>query len=473
MKRIAFILALAVLGFSTAFAINIDMGPVGGGFGTYRSDFTSFTNRDIAAGCAREKSDSYTPLEWSAYGDGYICPLKLSLLQMDRDVFIRFMGIDSPFELYVNDSLAGVCMQSRGSAEMLLDPYTREGDNTLFIRLIEPTMQAKTIGVNSGDKIPQQTCITWQPMVHIEDFRVTASLDSAQMQKGVFNLEIAMKNSFNGESGPLQVWYELENAEGTLIDYSYVEMNMEPMSSQVASFSKVLKTVNPWSSTSPYLYKLVLKVRQKNVFTEYSAIKIGFRSVNTQNSQLLINGKTETIKGVTLAQNADQWSAKEVEKELSGYKKLGVNLLNANLPMPYYFYEAADKMGFYVSQTADINTSQASVTNLKEGDPNNSLDLLPLFLDRVKKIYHDNKNRTSIVAWNLGNGLSNGYNNQRSYLHIKELENCRPIWYAPAAQNSEWNTDLSLFELLTPQQAAAKWGVKEQPTKKSKKSKKR
>lgn len=474
MKRITFaLLAIAVLGVSAAFASSAPGDTPGDRFGIHRADFTSFTNRDMAATCIREKSESYTPLKWTAMGDGYGCTVKLSLLQMDRDVFLRFEGVNSPFELYVNDSLAGVCMQSGGTAEVLLDPFSREGDNTLFIKLLEPTTQSKALGVTSSDKIPDLTYITWQPMVHIEDFSVAASLDSAQTGRGVLNLEMSITNSFNGVSGPMQIWYELENADGTLIDYSYMEMNLEPLSSQTARFSRVLKSINPWSSSSPYLYKLVLKVRQKQIFTEYSAIKIGFRSIDVQDSKLLINGKAETLKGIALPTNADKWSVKETEKELSGYKKLKVNLLSATTSMPHYFYEAADKMGFYVSQAADINTLSSEVTDLTQGDPNNSLELLPLFLDRVNKVYQNNKNRTSVVTWNLSNGLSNGYNNQRSYLQLKELENFRPIWYAPAAQGKEWNTDLSTPELFTPQQATEKWGAKEQPVKKNKKSKKR
>lgn len=476
MKTIVTILTLAVLGISAAFAVDTNSERPKVGFGIYRADFTSFTNRDIAAGCVRDKSDSYAPLEWIAQGDGYICPINLSLLQMDRDVYLRFTGITSPFELHVNNSFAGMCMQSYGSSEILLDPFTREGDNLLFIKLIDPTQQAKAVGVGSGDQIPKHSYLTWQPMVHIEDFSVAATLDSALIKKGILDLDIAMVNSFNDESGPLQIWYELENAEGTLIDYSYKEMNLKPVSRDTARFTRTLKTITPWSSTSPYLYKLVLKVRQRNIFTEYSAINIGFRSISTEQSELMINGKKEALKGIILPHNAPLWSAKECEKELTSYKKLGVNLLSANSSMPYYFYELADKIGFYVSQMADINTSHATITDLTEGDPNNSPQLLPLFIDRIDQIYRNNKNRTSIVAWNLSNGLSNGYNNQRSYLHLKSLEAFRPVWYYPASQTNEWNSDLipnTQIELLTPEQAAHRWGAKEQPSKKSKKSKKR
>lgn len=444
-------------------------------FGTYRADFMSFTNRDIAASCVIENSDSYAPLKWTINAPGsYTCPIKLSLMQMDRDVFLRLASISGPFELYVNDSLSGTCMQSKGSAEMLLDPFTREGDNTLTIKLIPPTTQAKSIGITSQQTPPKHTYLTWQPMVHIEDFSVAATLDSALMQKGVLSLEIAMINSFNGVSGPLQVWYELENADGTLIDYSYKEMELEPMSRDTARFTKVLKTINPWNHDSPYLYKLVLKVRQKNHFTEYSALRVGFRSVSTDPLGLLLNGKPLKIKGIALPHSADTWSVKELEKELSTYKKLGVNLLSVSAPMPYFFYEATDKKGLYVIQMAQLNTLTAAICNLKEGDPNNAPELLPLFLDQIEKMYQNNKNRTSIIAWNIGNGRSNGYNNQHSYLKIKELENYRPALYTPAMQSNQWNTDLSghQIELLTPEEAVAKWGKKEEQSKKNKKSNK-
>ena len=54
-------------------------------------------------------------------------------------------------------------------------------------------------------------------------------------------------------------------------------------------------------------------------------------------------------------------------------------------------------------------------------------------------MYHTSKPHASVVAFSLGNGITNGINTYESYLMLKGLEHDRPIIYNGARK--EWNND--------------------------------
>ena len=61
----------------------------------------------------------------------------------------------------------------------------------------------------------------------------------------------------------------------------------------------IIKEVSPWSAETPNLYTLVLSIfNLDGDLIETVSTKIGFRSVELKNGQMLVNGEPIIIKGV-------------------------------------------------------------------------------------------------------------------------------------------------------------------------------
>lgn len=428
--------------------IKIEANPCisGDSFGINRTRIIPYNNRDFSLTFNPAKSDSYAELSWRALSDAvYECEIDLSLLQMDREVYLNFDGVNSPFDLYVNGQLAGTSLRKHGKAEILIDPYTQQGYNQLILKLKSDCPKVAKIGASFEPyAFPQHSYIVWQPLVHLEDYIMKARMDSIKDNIGILKLDMAIANNFNAESGPMQIWFELEDMNGRLVDYSYAEMNFEPMSRDTARFDRRIANIKPWSHDNPQLYRLIMKTRQQGNFTEYSSRLIGFRNVSLDNNGLVVNNKKiDEIRALNIPSEAYyEWSDDQLSDSMKMFKAMGINTLITDHPMQMSFYTLADKLGFYVSQSTDLNTTinQENRSDLRVGDPNNDIEYLPHHLSAVERIYREHRNTTCIVAWSLGNGNSNGYNNQKAYQLFKSLDPDRAVWYAPAY--GEWNSDL-------------------------------
>lgn len=442
-----------------------------------RSPFVSFTNRDIAARAATTldftTSDNYRPLVFSLADSlvdnaVYQVKAKVSLGEMDRDVFVVFDDVRAPFEFRINGQLVGFvgdpvvnCTDVLGAVsgryEFLVDRFIRQGDNLFTV------IPRYCRGVNGGvpTVLPAPACgipfvggatyLTSQPMARIEDYTISAMADTlsvsekkAKQTPGVFGIEIAVVNSFNAPSGPLQMWYELEDENGTLVDYSYSELELDNYARDTVRLMRRLRNVKLWSAEHPNLYKAVLKVRQRGVFTEYTSQWIGFRSIQAvarDSMSLFVNGRKVAIKGAKLPDDINYSDVKTIEGILVKLRKAGYNAVSVGVRMPQALYRLTDKYGFYVSQSSGINTTFGA-QGLRVGESvTNDPQLLNHFLDASRDIYLLNKNVTSIVLWETGRGITNGYNMQRAYQVLHQLDSLRLTWYT--GSESTWNSDLN------------------------------
>ena len=104
-----------------------------------------------------------------------------------------------------------------------------------------------------------------------------------------------------------------------------------------------------WSPESPKLYKVILKAGSDSITDE-----IGFRTVETRGTEILLNGKPIFLRGVSVHAEAPYrtgraWSDKDNETLLGWAKELGCNFVRlAHYPHDETMLRAADKMGILV-----------------------------------------------------------------------------------------------------------------------------
>lgn len=385
----------------------------------------------------------------------------IPLAWRDRDMFLHIGGVKSGCYVYINGVKVGYTEDSKTAAEFLINDYVKEGTNTLALEVYRWStgsyLESQDFWRVSG--IERDVYIYSQPKMHVEDYYVTSTLDSTYTD-GIFKLEMCLQNSFVRETGPLQIWFELENAVGDLIQYSYDEMELPGNSRDTARFTKIIKNIHKWSAEDPYLYTLVLKVKQNGKFTEYITQKVGFRTSEIQENQYLVNGKRVFIKGANYHEThpitghyVDQAT---MIKDMELMKQANINAIRlCHYPQQRRFYELADKYGFYVCNEANIESHGMYYDLRKGGSLGNNPQWLAAHMERTQNMYQQAKNYPSVMFWSLGNEAGNGYNFYETYLYLKGMDSLRPVQYERALL--EWNTDI--FCPQYPSAAAFKqWG---------------
>lgn len=401
----------------------------------------------------------------------YRTTFEAPLLLKDRDVYLHIGGAKSGVYVYLNGHRVGYAEDSKDAAEFKLNDYLTDGTNVLALEIYRWStgsyLECQDFWRLSG--IEREMYIYSQPRVHIEDFYVVATLDSTYTD-GIFNLDVAMVNSFIKPSGPVQVWFELENADGTLVDYSYKEIELDGYGRDTVRFRRTalqnkeaFQRVHRWSAEDPYLYNLVLKIKYEGHFVEYTSARVGFRTSEVKGNQYYVNGKRVYIKGVNYHEhhekNGHVLDEETIREDFRLMKAHNINAIRlAHYPQQRRFYELADEYGFYLCNEANIE-SHGMGYDLSEGRTlGNNPQWLAKHMDRTQSMYHQTKNYPSVMFWSLGNEAGNGYNFYETYLWLKGMDTLRPVQYERAIL--EWNTDI-----FCPQYPSAatleRWGQME------------
>ena len=110
-----------------------------------------------------------------------------------------------------------------------------------------------------------------------------------------------------------------------------------------------VKGLERWSPETPKLYKVVLKAGVDSIDE-----LIGFRTVETRGTEILVNGKPVFLRGVAIHAEAPYrtgraYSDKDAETLLGWAKELGCNYVRlAHYPHDETMLRAADRMGLFV-----------------------------------------------------------------------------------------------------------------------------
>lgn len=399
----------------------------------------------------------------------YRTTFEVPLLLKDRDVFLHIGGAKSGTYVYLNGHKVGYSEDSKSAAEFCLNDYLTDGVNTLALEIYRWStgsyLECQDFWRLSG--IERDVYIYSQPRTRIDDFFVVSTLDSTY-NNGELNIDVLMANHSIKPQERVQVWFELEDADGTLQDYSYKEFEMEKgceidtirfrrtMIENAAAYRNIRK----WSAEDPYLYNLVLKIRVGGTFVEYTSTKVGFRTSEVRGNEYLVNGKKVYIKGVNYHEHDEKTghvlSTETIEEDMRIMKQNNINAIRlCHYPQQRAFYEMADKYGFYLCNEANIE-SHGMYYDLKKGSTlGNNPQWINAHMDRTHNMYHQTKNFPSVMFWSLGNEAGNGYNFYETYLWLKGMDTLRPVQYERALL--EWNTDI-----FCPQYPSArnfeKWG---------------
>jgi len=154
------------------------------------------------------------------------------------------------------------------------------------------------------------------------------------------------------------------------------------------------KNLRLWSPESPFLYEVNL-IHDNNVVTD----KIGFRTLETRGPDILVNGKSVFLRGISIHEEngirgGRAHSEEDARLMLGWAKELGCNFVRlAHYPHNENMIRMADEMGLMVwSEVPVYWTIQWTNKETYQNAENQLTDM----------IFRD-KNRASVIIWSMAN----------------------------------------------------------------------
>ena len=354
-----------------------------------------------------------------------------------RRVVIHFGGAESVLYVYVNGHAVGMGKDSRLPSEFDVTPFVAFGKSNEVVAVVVKWSDATFI--EDQDQwwmggLHREVYLYATAPVHIADAFVTAGLEN-NYRDG--RLKTQVKIGFPGQ--PEEGW----QVEVALFDPKGKAVFKKPLVAPVpvglhgawprieAHFDTVIKNVRVWSAELPYLYRIVLTLKNAAGKTiESTSTRIGFRSVEVGNRNLLVNGKRVFIKGVNRHDHHDT-KGKALDRETLRLDAVAMKQFNFNAvrtshyPNDPYWLDLCDEIGLYVIDEANVESHayyhQVSRDRRYAG----------AFLDRAIRMVERDKNHPSIILWSLGNESGYGPNHDAMAGWIRGYDSSRPLHYEP------------------------------------------
>lgn len=340
----------------------------------------------------------------------------------EREIYIVFEGVSSCLEVYINGEYVGFSQGSHLQTEFNISRFVKKGINSVIVKV-----RKWCVGSYLEDQdffrfhgIFRDVYLLSRPKGHIKDIRIVTE-------------ENFIKIDFEGKAK-----IELLDAEKKIIKEIFSEGN--------AKIDVAVPVL--WNAEKPYLYELVFTYKDESIRQ-----KVGFvRYEISEKQEFLVNGVPVKIKGVnhhdTHPIKGWTMSDEDILQDLRLMKKLNINSIRtSHYPPTPKFLEMCDKLGFYVMLETDLETHGFSAryaggTGYDCVDnpewPCSNPSWRKMFLDRMTRAYHRDKNHPSVYAWSTGNESGHGENQYEMLKWLRTQDSKRLLHCEGASSRADF-----------------------------------
>lgn len=384
----------------------------------------------------------YVPQEWNPTGT-YRREFTLPGDWDDKEIFLSVDGVRGAAFYYLNGKFVGMSKDAKTPARFNVSTIAKKGKNVIAIQIHRFSdanyLECQDFWRISG--IERDIYLYAQPQIHLTDFKVESPLDE-NYRNGILKVKVQFTNE-SGQNSPFVVGYRLLDKNDQQIAQSSTQVSGDQ--TEVEFTKKTIQDPLQWTAETPNLYTLVVSLKRPNGdVIEATSCKVGFRTVEIKDKQLLVNGQPILVKGVNYHEhneNTGHYVSEELmKKDFELWKRYNVNTVRTcHYPQQERFYELCDEYGIYVIDEANIESHGMGYDLRVGGTLGNNPLFMNAHLDRTMNMYERDKNHPSVIIWSLGNEAGNGLNFYVTYNTLKTLDS-RPIQYERALL--EWNTDI-------------------------------
>ena len=406
----------------------------------------------------------------------------------NKRVVLSIGGFESVAILSINGQEVGVAKDSRLASEFDITDFLNNGSNRVEIKVIK---WSDSTFIEDQDQwwhggITRSVKLFATEHVFIERLYATPGLE-ANNKVGTLNVR-AHINSINEAdiaNYKLRVrvlgiksadvtatvinrkapqWTEKSAAEkqagddyflGTFWDGNIPKPNYEawlatePVIPGPLELSIRIPGVSPWSAESPTLYDVEYElIDPSGQVIEVTSQKVGFRSVEIDGNELLVNGQPVIIYGINRhdfnRQTGRVLSRDHMRQDLLELKRWNFNAVRtSHYPNDPAFLDLCDELGFYVVGEANIESHAFQNTLC------NDQKYLNAWVDRVARMIQRDIHHASVILWSLGNESGAGLNHRAAAAYARYFDPSRPLHYEGAIRGN-WTANYDLTDVVCP-----------------------
>lgn len=353
---------------------------------------------------------------------------------LDKQILLRFEGVDSAFHIWVNGKEAGYSKGSRLPSEFDITSFIRPGENTLAVEVYRWSdgsyLEDQDMWWFSG--IFRDVSLIARPKLHLRDFTVRTKFDNEYKNA---ELDISMR------------WENLSEKEisGCNVNVKLLDKGLKPVaedmheltfSGQFCKTGSLLHLISPnkWTAETPYLYTLLITLKDKfGKVVEVVPYRVGVRTVEIKDGNLLVNGVSVLFKGVNYHEIHPDYGrtvpTEWVKEDLLMMKQHNINAVRtSHYPHIPAFYDLCDEYGLYVIDETDLECHGFELTeNYNRISDDAAWE--KAYLDRLERMVQRDKNHPCVIMWSLGNESGFGRNFEAMAAWCRQNDPTRPIHY--------------------------------------------
>jgi beta-glucuronidase len=383
------------------------MDPYETGFRNYRwdernqNDREAYWNSDVPENKTDRKEHGYddkysldVPGDWNSqeakflYYEGtvwYKRSFDVELPKENEKVFLYFGAVNYRADVYLNGKKLGMHLGGFTPFNFEIpDGILKAKDNFLVVKVDNKRFKDEIPTLNTDwwnyGGITRDVNLVFVPKNFILDY-------SLQLQK----------SSATAKDKMVEGWVKFNSAVNEEVTIEIPELKLKKkidVKGDKAGFSFKLSKLQLWSPETPKLYQVIVSSKEDRIED-----KIGFRTVEVQGKQILLNGQPIFLRGICIHEEIPQQGRRAYSKQdalqlLGQAKELNCNMVRlAHYPHNENMTRTADSLGILV-------WSEIPVYWTIEFTNDTVLQKAKLQLNEMITRDH---NRASIIIWSVGN----------------------------------------------------------------------
>lgn len=345
---------------------------------------------------------------------------------------IKFDGVETYFEVYVNGHYAGFSKGSRLCAEFDISAFVQQGENLLSVRVLQ---WADSTYIEDQDMwwmagIFRDVTLTGQNAVHLQDLTVVTAFDENYCD-ATLKIDVVLDNQREPMKG-YRLHAQLLDSENCVAELSLTDLYLADETR--CHLEIPVSQPRQWNAEHPALYQLLLTLYDEaaNVISVVPQ-RVGFRDICVRDGLFYVNGRYLKLHGVNRHDHDHRKGRAvdmaRVERDIILMKQHNINSVRtAHYPNDPRFYELCDIYGLFVMAETDLESHGfANVGDLSRitDDPRWE----HAYVERIERHVMAQKNHPSIIMWSLGNESGYGCNIRAMAARCKALDPTRLIHY--------------------------------------------
>lgn len=208
--------------------------------------------------------------------------------------------------------------------------------------------------------------------------------------KATLNIDVSLINEYSNQFDYSVSSYLTDRVGNKIVTSKEYQITLKELEEKTIKHS--LNVNNPilWSIDNPYLYRIVVELKQNGKVIDQQKLRFGFRTIEIKSNGVFLNGKRIKIYGANNHQDhAGVGSA--LPDYLHYYrigllKEMGINAYRTShgAPTPELL-DACDSLGMLVMNEQRLLNSGAE------------------YIDQFDRLIKRDRSRTSVFMWSIGN----------------------------------------------------------------------